>query len=311
MSGQKKLLAIVGPTASGKTSLSIELAKRFHGEIVNGDSRLFYRGLDIATAKPTADERQGIPHNLIDILGPTDDFNLKSFAELAHKTIDQVTARNNLPILTGGSGQYVWSLLEGWDIPEISPNDSLRNELENQLEREGVESLAERLSELDRKVAKMTDLRNPRRVIRAMERALSDSEYSPRQKSAEPPYDSLIVGLTADRPVLHKRVSDRLQKMIDTGWEQEVRNLIDSGVPCDSKSMSGIGYRQMAGFVKGDYSLDEAVRLTNVATNRLIRHQNNWFKAVDTRIRWFDNSTGGDEFVESVAEYVSHWMDAE
>jgi len=308
MPGQKKLLAIVGPTASGKTSLSIELAKRYRGEIVNGDSRLFYRGLDIATAKPTAEERQDISHHLIDILDPTDDFNLKSFVDLAVETIDQIIARNKLPILVGGSGQYVWSLVEGWDIPEISPNKLLRNELETQLEEEGVELLAARLSEMDREVAEMTDLRNPRRVIRAIERVLSDSDYKPREKSSEPPYDSLIVGLTADRPILHNRVSDRLQKMIDAGWEEEVRALIDSGVPGDSKSMSGIGYRQMAGFIKGEYSLDEAVRLTNVATNRLIRHQNNWFKPGDTRIRWFDNSTGGDEYVESIAKCVSQWM---
>lgn len=311
MPGQKKLLAIVGPTASGKTALSIELAKRYSGEIVNGDSRLFYRGLDIATAKPTPDERQDIPHHLIDILDPTDDFNLKAFVDLAIETIDQIIARNKLPILVGGSGQYVWSMVEGWDIPEVSPNESLRNELESQLESEGIEFLSARLTELDREIAEITDLRNPRRVIRAIERVLSDSDYKPREKSSEPPYDSLIVGLTADRPILHKRVSDRLQKMIDAGWEEEVRALIDSGVPGDSKSMSGIGYRQMAGFIKDEYSLDEAVRLTNVATNRLIRHQNNWFKAGDPRIRWFDNSTAGDEYVELVASCVSKWMNVE
>jgi len=311
MPGQKKLLAIVGPTASGKTALSIELAKRYSGEIVNGDSRLFYRGLDIATAKPTPDERQDIPHHLIDILDPTDDFNLKAFVDLAIETIDQIIARNKLAILVGGSGQYVWSMVEGWDIPEVSPNESLRNELESQLESEGIEFLSARLTELDREIAEITDLRNPRRVIRAIERVLSDSDYKPREKSSEPPYDSLIVGLTADRPILHKRVSDRLQKMIDAGWEEEVRALIDSGVPGDSKSMSGIGYRQMAGFIKDEYSLDEAVRLTNVATNRLIRHQNNWFKAGDPRIRWFDNSIAGDEYVELVASCVSKWMNVE
>jgi len=311
MPGQKKLLAIVGPTASGKTALSIELAKRYSGEIVNGDSRLFYRGLDIATAKPTPDERQDIPHHLIDILDPTDDFNLKAFVDLAIETIDQIIARNKLAILVGGSGQYVWSMVEGWDIPEVSPNESLRNELESQLESEGIEFLSARLTELDREIAEITDLRNPRRVIRAIERVLSDSDYKTREKSSEPPYDSLIVGLTADRPILHKRVSDRLQKMIDAGWEEEVRALIDSGVPGDSKSMSGIGYRQMAGFIKDEYSLDEAVRLTNVATNRLIRHQNNWFKAGDPRIRWFDNSTAGDEYVELVASCVSKWMNVE
>jgi len=309
------LIAVVGATATGKTTVGLELALALDGEVVNGDSRLFYRGMNVATAKPSADEMRGVEHHLIDILNPDEHFSLAEYLSLTRSVISDITDRGKLPILVGGSGQYIWALIEGWEVPEIEPDRALREELEQRLEREGVGVLARELSAIAPEVADATDLLNPRRVIRAIERVRSKSSFSSesgnsgRQKAKEPPFNTMMIGLNVERPVLHQRVLDRLSMMLDNGWQTEVDKLISDGYANSDKNraMSGIGYRQMVRHIVGEIDLDEAIRLTAVATNRLIRQQNNWFKQDDPRIRWFDMTRETDNQVDSIVEAAKTW----
>lgn len=310
-STRPKLIAVVGATATGKTSLAVNLAIEFDGEVVNGDSRLFYRGLDIATAKPTSEEKQGVPHHLLDFLDPDQTFSLAEYLEMARSRIAEITSRGKMPIVAGGSGQYVWALLEGWDVPEVEPNHLLREQLENQLEEEGIEALALQLQELAPQIAESTDLKNPRRVIRAIERVrsgLSEKE-STAKKATEEPFECFVLGLSVDRNILHERVLSRLHDMISNGWKSEVESLLKRGYSKEHRSLSGIGYPQMIGHISGDYDINEAVRLTAVATNRLIRHQNNWFKQQDPRIHWFDMSHEPSETTKIIHGAVADWID--
>lgn len=297
------VLVIIGATASGKTSLSLEAAKELNGEIINADSRLFYRGLDIGTAKPTADELALAPHHLISFLDPDQSFSLAEFLNSARLRIDEVTERGRLPIIVGGSGQYVWGLLEGWNVPAVEPNHELRAELEGLLEKEGIESLFKRLANMDPRTAASTDPRNHRRIIRAIERA--DSGATESRSYSDPRYDSLTVGLRVERSELHRRIESRTDEMLAAGWVDEVKKLLASGMTSGNPSMSAIGYREIALSLKGEINLSEARRRTIVATNRLVRHQNNWFKATDPRIQWVDMNSGEtDEALRIIKNWV-------
>ncbi|MBN4064123.1 tRNA (adenosine(37)-N6)-dimethylallyltransferase MiaA [Dehalococcoides mccartyi] len=309
-SSKPKIVAVVGATATGKTGVGIGLALEFGGEIVNCDSRLFYRGMDVATAKPSPDEKRGVPHHLIDILDPNERFSLAEFLAIARTTIADITSRGKLPVLVGGSGQYVWALLEGWEVPEIEPDFELRNNLEKRLEDDGVEAIANQLRDIAPEIAEKTDLANPRRVIRAIERVMSGAteSESTRRKPDDPPFDSLIIGLSVERSVLHERVLQRLESMKNIGWVAEVESLRNAGFSDDGRAMSGIGYRQMLGHLAGDYDLDEAIRLTAVATNRLIRQQSNWFKQEDSRINWFDMTTKPENVIIPITEIANNWL---
>lgn len=309
-STKPKVVVVIGATATGKTAVGVDLALHLDGEIVNGDSRLFYRGMDIATAKPTAEERRGVPHHLIDILDPKEQFSLAGYLKHARAAIDEISKCGKLPIIVGGSGQYIWALIEGWEVPEIEPNTELRNRLEKMLKDEGVESLAAYLSSLDPEVANDTDLLNPRRVIRAIERVESNPSgaVSTRSKADEEPFDARLIGLSVERPVLHDRVRNRLNFMLEHGWKSEVESLLSAGYSLDDRALSGIGYKQMIGHLNGEYDLEEAVRLTTVATNRLIRQQNNWFKQDDPRISWFDMTADPQASTKSILESVGSWQ---
>jgi tRNA dimethylallyltransferase len=302
-------MVVVGATATGKTTVGVELALALNGEIVNGDSRLFYRGMDVATAKPTLDEMKGVPHHLIDILDPNEQYSLAGYLEHARSVIEEISSRGKLPIIVGGSGQYIWAILEGWEVPEIEPNDKLRNELEGQLAAKGVETLAAYLTSIAPAIAADTDLLNPRRVIRAIERVMSNSTDASknRRKAEEEPFNALIIGLSVERPVLHKRVTDRLEVMLESGWKSEVESLVGAGYSANDRAMSGIGYRQMMAHLNGEFDLDEAVRKTAVATNRLIRHQNNWFKQADTRINWFDMTVDSPAITKLIISSSEAW----
>ena len=309
-SSKPDLIAVVGATATGKTVAGVELALALNGEVVNGDSRLFYRGMDIATAKPTEAEMQGVPHHLIDILNPNERFSLAEYLNLARPTVSDIVDRGKVPVLVGGSGQYVWALVEGWEVPEIEPDRALRAELEQRLERAGVSALAQELLSIAPEVASGIDLLNPRRVVRAIERVQSNSSGSSgsgRQKADEPPFRTMMVGLNAERSVLRQRVLDRLSAMLESGWRAEVESLISDGYTAEDRAMSGIGYRQMISHIAGEIDLDETVRLTAVATNRLIRHQNNWFKRDDPRIQWFDVTEATGNQANSIIEAAKEW----
>ena len=302
----KKLVAVVGPTAAGKSALAIELARRFDGEIINADSRLLYRGLDIGTAKPSPDERLDVPHHLVDVLDPGDSYSLATFLDDTRRLVEEITSRGRLPILVGGTGQYAWGLLEGWDVPRVGPDVGLRRSLEEQLENEGLESLVSHLIELEPEAAETIDLRNPRRVMRAIERARAGEPGTGGLLSpGPPPYDALVIGLTADRQLLYERVDARIDRMAEQGWADEVQGLLAAGVGDNSPGMSAIGYRGMARHVRGEITLDELKAAVQKATRTLVRRQYNWFKLTDPRIAWIE---AGPDAVSRASELTGGWL---
>ena len=301
---------MVGPTATGKTSLGIDLALQLDGEVVNADSRLFYYGMDVATAKPTQSETKGIPHHLIDFLSPSEQYSLAEYLKKARLVITEIFDRGKVPILVGGSGQYVWAIIEGWEVPEIQPDPSLRSHLEFKLAQHGIGPLAEQLTAISPITAETTDLRNPRRVIRAIERVQSES-INPsftEGRSTDSPFDHYIVGLMIDRTDLHARVLERLDSMDKNGWKQEVELLLQAGYSTKDRALSAIGYPQMISHLNGEYDFRESKRLTAVATNRLIRHQNNWFKQNDTRINWFNMTRDPKRHTQSIISAATEWL---
>ena len=293
------LLVIVGPTAVGKTTLSLQLAAQFKGEIISADSRLFYRGMDIGTAKPMAVEQAIAPHHLIDICDPDETLSLGAYQQLAYETIDAVLARGHLPILVGGTGQYVMAVVQGWGIPEVPPQPVLREALAAL----GGAELARWLAALDPVAAERLDPRNVRRVIRALEVTLvAGRPISQLQKKSPPPYDICLVGLQREREVLYGRIDARVDQMMAAGLLEEVIRLRDAGYGRDLPAMSGLGYRQLWQYLDGELTLEEAVERIKFETHRFVRHQANWFQRQDAAITWFDMEEPGVE--SAVIDFV-------
>jgi tRNA dimethylallyltransferase len=302
------LLVLVGPTAVGKTALSLHLAETLEGEVVSADSRLFYRGMDVGTAKPTPEERARVPHRLIDVADPDETVGLADFQEQAYTAIDGVHARGKLPLLVGGTGQYVRAVVEGWRIPRVPPDHTLRAELEAQAEREGAEALHARLAQLDPVAAQRLDYRNVRRVVRALEVCLvTGRPISAQQGKQPPPYRILQIGLTMGRAELYTRVDRRVEVMIDAGLEDEVRRLVGAGYGWDLPAMSGLGYVQFRPYFEGQASLEEVVLEIKSATHRFIRRQYNWFRLDDPAIHWFDVAEVAA--LEEIESTVERWLD--
>lgn len=287
------LVVIVGQTAVGKTGLSLQLAAELNGEIISADSRLFYRGLDIGTAKPTTAERALIRHHLIDICEPDELVTLAEYQRLAYVAIDGVLARDRLPILVGGTGQYVKAIVEGWGIPKVPPQPRLRRALA----RLGGEELARWLSELDPEAAGKIDPRNVRRVIRALEVTLVRGQpISELQRKIPPPYDICMIGLTRDRELLYDRIDKRVEAMMQSGFLGEMERLYQAGYSRQLPALSGLGYRQLYAYFDGQMSLEEAVDRIKFETHRFARQQATWFRQDDPRVHWFDL---GEEGVEA------------
>ena len=285
----KHVIAIVGPTAIGKSQLALRLAREFNGEIINADSRQVYRYMNIGTAKPTQEELTLVPHRLIDIINPDEDFSLAQYQEMAYRAISDVQKRGKLPLLVGGTGQYVRAVLEGWAIPPVAPDPELRRNLTERASRGEAEELYRELVRLDPAAAQKIDPRNVRRVIRALEVSRhAGAPFSELQKRKTPPFESMIIGLTADRAELYRRIDARVERMIEQGFVEEVRKLVSLGYGLDLPSMSGIGYKQIGQFLKGELTLETAIEQIKFETHRVARHQYNWFRLSDKRIRWFD-----------------------
>lgn len=298
------LLVVVGPTAVGKTTLSLRLAQRFDGEVISADSRLFYRGMDIGTAKPTASERAAVPHHLIDIRNPDETVSLGEYQALAYATIDQIHARQRLPLLVGGTGQYVMAIVEGWGIPRVPPHAALRRALR----QHGGAELHRWLRHLDPDAAAAIHPHNTRRVVRALEVTLvSGRPVSELQRKKPPPYDIYIVGLRADRNTLYARIDERVERMMEDGLLQEVLTLREQGFGSRLPAMSGLGYRQLWQYIQGELTLAEAVERIKFETHRFVRHQNNWFQPDDPRIDWFDIANG--DATEAVTDSVARWLE--
>jgi tRNA dimethylallyltransferase len=300
------LLILVGPTAVGKTALSLHLADELDGEIVSADSRLFYRGMDVGTAKPTPEERARVPHHLIDIANPDETVGLAEFQEQAYAAIDDILARGKLPLLAGGTGQYVRAVVQGWRVPRVPPDANLRAELEAQAEREGCEALHARLTQLDPVAAERVDPRNVRRVIRALEVCLlTDRPISEQQGREPPPYRILQIGLTMAREALYAHADERIEAMMAAGLENEVCRLVEAGYGWELPAMSGLGYVQFKPYFEGEATLEEVIEEIKRATRRFIRHQYNWFRPTDSAIHWFDAFETPPTEIEST---VKTWL---
>lgn len=297
----RPLLVIVGATAVGKTALSLKLAQLFQGEIVSADSRLFYRGMDIGTAKPTPAEQALVPHHLIDICDPAETLTLAEYQRLAYTVIDRIQGNGRLPILVGGTGQYVRAVVEGWGIPEAAPQPALREALAAL----GGPELARWLGHLDPAAAEKLDPRNVRRVIRALEvTLLKGRPISELQRKCPPPYTIAQIGLQRDRESLYQRIDARVDGMMAEGLLAELAGLRDGGYGRTLPSMSGLGYRQLWAYLAGEMSLEEAVERIKFETHRFARQQATWFRLDDPAINWFvvGEGEGGTVRPESVEE---------
>lgn len=299
------LIALVGPTAVGKTSLSITLAESFDLEIVSADSRLFYRGMDIGTAKPSREERKRIPHHLIDVTTPDRPWSLADFRDAADQAIESIHQRNKCPLIVGGTGQYVLALLEGWQPPPRESSSAYRHKLKQFVDQYGPEKLHERLAEVDPDSATRIDYRNVRRVIRALEIFKVTGKTASEQRRKDPPsYRILRIGLTLPRDELYQRIDERIQNMLESGWEGEVRDLLSHGYDFKTSPFSAIGYRQLAQYIDGDLTLDEAVREIKKLTRQFVRRQANWFKQDDPLIHWFLNR---ESALEEISTLIQEW----
>ena len=282
------LIAIVGPTAIGKSKLAIRLGQIFDGEIVSADSRQVYRYMDIGTAKPSPEERDLVPHHLIDVVDPDQDFSLARYQEMAYGAIEDTERRGRMALLVGGSGLYVRAVTGGWRIPQVAPDPELRQHLEQRAAREGYMALYEELKQVDSDAARRIDPRNIRRLIRALEVCrISGVPFSQLQQS-KPFFRTLVLGLTTARDDLYRRIDSRVDWMIERGLVQEAEGLLERGYTFDLPSMSGLGYKQIGLYLRGEIDLPQAVQQIKFETHRFARHQYAWFRPSDERINWFD-----------------------
>jgi tRNA dimethylallyltransferase len=296
------LVLIVGPTGVGKTQLSFEVARQLSGEIISADSRLFYRGMDIGTAKPSAEMQKEVLHHLIDFAQPDESISLRIFQQRAEQSIQTVHASAHLPILVGGSGQYIRSIIEGWTIPPQKPDKKLRSVLSAWAEEIGSEEIYQRLKMLDPAAAVKIDHRNVRRTIRALEVILGTGRlFSVQRIKVGSKYSYKMIGLSLPRKELFKRIDERVDGMINGGLVAEVEGLLASGYSKDLPSFSAIGYKETIDYLENRISLDEAVRIMKSRTHQFVRRQANWFKPDDKRIHWFEySSSAASEVVQFI-----------
>lgn len=279
------LIVLAGPTAVGKTRLALELAHQLDAEIINADSRSFYRGMDIGTTKPTREERASVPHHLVDILDPADEMSLSHFQQLAFDAIDQVAGHGHLPLLVGGTAQYLNAVVENWSIPQVAPDVEFRRTMEQRLLNEGVEALRNELRLIDPDSAQRSGP-NPRRIIRALEiHRATGKPMSELQGKGPPRYSSLEFELWLPRDVLHRRIADRVDTMLNSGLVDEVRSLLTNGIDPALPAFSSIGYRDVASFIRGEQTIEATKDSIVHHSNRLVRHQQTWFRKNPRMIR--------------------------
>jgi len=285
------VIAIVGPTAVGKSELALQLAQYFSPEIISADSRQVYRYMDIGTNKPSPAERAAVPHHVIDVVDPDEDFGLAMYHQLAFEALMAIQQKGKLPLLVGGSGLYVWSVIEGWTIPQVPPDQKLRRRLEARAEQDDSQSLHRELQAIDSEAGEKINPSNIRRVIRALEIYYATGQPpSLLQRKEAPSFPILVIGLAQERSELYRRIDWRVDEMIRKGLIEEVGQLLKRGYSPSLPSMSGIGYKEIGQFLRGEMTLAEAIDKMKYETHRLVRHQYAWFRLSDSRIRWFDVS---------------------
>ena len=281
------LIIVLGPTGVGKTDLAIELALRLNGQIIGADSRQVYRHLNIGTAKPTAEQRAEVPHHLVDFIEPDYNLSLAEYQDYACLTINRLHQQGILPMLVGGSGQYITAVEEGWSIPRVAPNLELRAEFEAFVANNSAQALHDQLRQVDPVSAEKIHPNNTRRVIRALEvHRLTGQAISELQEMRPPPYRIRSIGLRMDRAKLYPRVDQRVDRMIEDGFVAEVRGLLDMGYDRHLPSLSGLGYLEIAEHLLDGKPLEAAIERTKFSTHEFIRSQDVWFRGHDNGILW-------------------------
>lgn len=297
------LLVVVGPTAVGKTSIAIDLAERLNGEIISADSQLFYRGLNIGTAKPTAEEMRGIRHHLIDVTDLQNPWSISIFKSSVYNLIEVITTRGHLPILVGGTGQYIRGVIENWTIPELGSDDKFRQAIINYGNLIGEQELHQKLTILDPVAASFIDYRNVRRTVRALEVILRTGyPFSKQRNKQGAPFDLIMIGIFRTREELYKRVDERIDNMVIKGFVDEVKRLMEQGFEKEIIKSGPIGYPEIVKYLKGGCSLDDSIVEIKRKTRILVRRQTNWFKPDDERIKWFPVN---GEIIPNILGYIN------
>lgn len=299
---KERLVVLIGPTAVGKTALSLALARRLDAEIISGDSMLFYRGFDIGTAKPTKEERAAVPHHFIDILAPEASFNVMDFQRLAREEIGRIAARGRLPLVVGGTGLYIKSLLEGYVFNETSGDRAYREKLERLAQEKGKAFVHGLLQEADPEAAARLHVNDFRRVVRALEVASLGNEHISEQREAaggELAYDAYVIGLRRERQALYARIEERVDAMLEAGLADEVRSLLAEGVPRDCPAMKGIGYREMLAYLAGSMDLPLAAAEIKKATRHFAKRQLTWFRKMPY-VHWYAASQEEELLLEKI-----------
>jgi tRNA dimethylallyltransferase len=303
---KQPLIILTGPTASGKTALSVELAKRIGGEIISADSMQVYRYMDVGSAKVTVEEMDGVPHHLIDVLDPQDSFNVVTFQEMAKEAMKKIYANGHIPIVAGGTGFYIQALLYDIDFTDNDGDMEYRHHLEELAKEQGAEVLHSMLKEADPPSAEAIHANNVKRVIRALEfykktgQRISDHNEEERQK--ESPYNFAYYVLNMDRATLYDRIDLRVDKMIEAGLEEEVKQLKAMGCTRDMVSMQGLGYKEILDYLNGELSLEEAVYILKRDTRHFAKRQLTWFKR-EKDVTWVTQENFGFD-----REKILNWM---
>ena len=296
------LIVITGPTAVGKTTLAIKIAKSLDAEIISADSQLFYKEINIGVAKPTQAEMDVIPHHLINVTDLSHPWSIAVFKERTYDLIVEISQRGKVPMLVGGSGQYIKSVVENWSIPEFDKDEKLRDAITHWGKEIGAYALYEKLTMIDSKAAQNIEYRNMRRSVRALEVIFSTGElFSAQRTKKSPPFAVTMVGISMEREMLYQKIDARINLMLKTGLVEEVEALIAKGYRDMLLKSAPIGYPEITRYLLGEISLDEAVVLMKRKTRILVRRQANWFKMEDPEIRWFTQS---DDAAEAVISYL-------
>lgn len=305
--GRKPLVLVIGPTAVGKTDTAIMVANALNAEVISADSRQIYRKMDIGTAKPTPDQRAQVPHHLVDFVEPDAAYNVTDFQQQAIHLIDDMHTRGVVPMLVGGTGQYITATIEGWRFPNVAANPQLRLELEAFAAEHGWQALLEKLNTLDPITAARIDGKNIRRVVRAIEVCVESGQpFSAFQKKDPPPYDKISFGLTMEpRANLYERADRRIETMLQQGLVEEVQSLSDDGYDWSLSSMHALGYLQIGWYLQGQMTLDAAVHELKRATHLFIRRQYTWFRKYNSSAIWLESN---DLAAQTMIDRLHEWM---
>ncbi len=291
----KPLVVILGPTASGKTNFSLEVGQNYQGEVLSTDSRQIYRQMDLATDVLPLEQRAGIPHHLIGIANPDEVITLTEFTDCAHQIISDIHSRKKLPILAGGTGLYISSIIQNYDVPRVPPNQSLRDQLEKEAAEKGPPHLHQKLTALDPQSAAKIHPNNLRYIIRAIEVATHKPDQPISEAgTGQPQYDTFLIGIHRPRPEIYARIEARVDQQIAEGLLEEVKKLLDQGYDPELPSMTSLGVKEIIPYLQGHYSLDEAKRLLKRNTRRYAKRQCTWLKRYD-KVKWLDLSNSNSQ----------------